>query len=107
MDDGEGENDKEEEDEAAAFDAAVRGTAVPAAEVEAELALVSNAAAQVSAFKIAMREEQEEEEQWDGGTGESGGKKKKREASSREAVVAEEVGPVSDAVACRIALRDC
>ena len=76
---------------------------MPAQEVEAELTRVSDAAAQARAFKIAVGAAGQEEE---GGArknkGSGGGASK---AFSPAGVV--EVGPLGDAAACRIALRDC
>jgi len=136
VDDGD-RDDKADEDEAsagAAFAAAVRGTRVPAAEVEAELASVSDAAAQIGAFKIAMSAaaaEREEGGEEGGGGGERGGGERgggggergggerggggargprrgaAAAAAGRGGAGGGEVGPLSAAVACRIALRDC
>jgi len=129
VDDGD-RNDKADEDEAsagAAFAAAVRGTRVPAAEVEAELASVSDAAAQIGAFKIAMSAAAAEREGGGGERGGGGGGERGGAGGGRggagggrggagggevgvgggEAVAVGEVGPLSAAVACRIALRDC
>lgn len=98
----------------------MRGTRVPAAEVEAELASVSDAAAQIGAFKIAMSAAAAEREGGGGERGGGGGGERGGAGGGRggagggevgvgggEAVAVGEVGPLSAAVACRIALRDC
>ena len=96
---------------------------MPAPEVEAALASVSDAAAQARAFKIAVASAGEEEGR-EGGAGGAGGAGRGGGGRAREssggnkgggprskasscAGTTVEVGPLSDAAACRIALRDC
>ena len=76
---------------------------MPAEGVEAELASVSDADAQARAFRIVATGAAEQQQEGGGKRGSSGAKS----PSSHLPFLAEEVGPVRDAVACRIALRDC
>jgi len=76
-----------------AFAEAVKGKAVPSAEIERELARLADAEAQARAYKITTMAT----------TTTTATSKKVASASSPPV----EVGPLPDAVACRIAVRDC
>lgn len=84
-----------------AFAEAVKGKAVPAAEIERELASLADAEAQARAYKIITTTT----------TTTAAANNNAKNAGSASAAAsslpAVEVGPLPDAVACRIAVRDC
>ena len=110
---GDADDDDETPGDCAAFAAAVKGARVPAAEVERELAEISDVAAQARAYKIsgavvaAGGEGEPEAGAANGSSSSKRGAAARSSHSSPPSVAIAEVGPLSDAVACRIALRDC
>ena len=108
---GDADDDDETPGDCAAFAAAVKGARVPAAEVERELAEISDVAAQARAYKISgavvAAGGEPEAGAANGSSSSKRGAAARSSHSSPPSVAIAEVGPLSDAVACRIALRDC